>query len=80
MTVTTQRPLHEIAREIIDNWPRPYFRAVPYIRALTELTRIDDSYGADDGREMVVYFLANAKTWKGDVARRVKAELKELLK
>jgi len=28
----------------------------------------------------VRYFLSNATTWRGDTARRIKAELKEMLR
>ena len=44
------------------------------------LRDVTDAYGYDDGRSIVMYFLANASTWRGETAKRVKAELKELLK
>jgi hypothetical protein len=59
---------------------KPYFGAVPYLRAMHSLRDVTDAYGYDDGRSIVMYFLANANTWRGDTARRVKAELKDLLK
>ena len=34
----------------------------------------------DDGGSIVLYFLSNATTWRGEDARRIKAELKSLLK
>jgi len=43
------------------------------------LHEIADGYGMDDGDGLVRYFLANARTWRGEVAKRVKAELKEML-
>ena len=73
------RPLHEIAREIRADWKAPYFGAVPYLRAMSELSHIDDPYVREDGRGIVLYFLSNAKTWRGDTARRIKAELKGML-
>jgi len=76
----TARPIHVIAREIRENWPKPYFGAVPYLQAMYSLGSIDDTYGADDAKSIVLYFLANANTWRGDVARRVKAELKAMVK
>lgn len=72
------RPLHVIAAEIRKDWTRPYFGAVPYLDALAQLDRITDSYGLDDAAGLVAYFLANAGTWRGETARRVKAELKAL--
>lgn len=74
----SNRPLWAIAREIAKDWRNPYFGAVPYIRAMQSLETIDDKYGADDAKSIVLYFLSNAQTWRGDVARRVKKELKTL--
>ena len=74
------RDLSAIAYEILDNWHKPYFGAVPYIDAMTCLTSIDDNYGADPARQVVAYFLSNATTWRGETARRVKAELNAMLK
>jgi hypothetical protein len=79
-TTTTTRPLHVIAAEIQRDWPKPYFGAVPYLEAMGALTSIDDKFYYDDGVGVVSYFIANASTWKGDTARRVKAELKAMLK
>lgn len=72
------RPLHEIASEIRANWAKPYFGAVPYLEAMESLSGINDSYGCDSAESIVLYFLSNATTWRGDVARRVKAELKKM--
>lgn len=73
-----QRPLHEIAAEIIADWKRPYFGAVPYLDAMRYLDGTDDAFGEQDAGAIVAYFLNNAGTWRGPVARRVKAELKEM--
>jgi len=73
------RTLREIAIEICVDWQPPYFAAVPYLQAMLSLSNADDNYGADDGRTVVNYFLANAKTWRGETARRIKAELKSML-
>ncbi len=73
------RPLHVIAAEIRREWKNVYFGAVPYLDAMRTLNSIDEKYGYDDARSIVLYFLSNASTWRGDVARRVKAELKAIL-
>lgn len=73
------RKLYEVAAEIKKDWKRPYFGAVPYIDALLTLESTSDFYGYDSADDMVRYFLANAGTWRGETARRVKAELKSLL-
>lgn len=74
------RRLSEIARDIITAWPKPYFGAVPYIEAMRYLGSVDDMYGADDAETIVVYFLANATTWRGEAARAIKAELRSMIK
>lgn len=53
--------------------------AGPYLAAMLELKNIDDTYGSDDGRQIVAYFLSNATGWRGPAARQIKAELKRRL-
>jgi hypothetical protein len=74
------RPLYQIAKEIRQDWKKPYFGAVPYLEALEELTSIHERYGLDSGISIVLYFLGNAQTWRGETARRIKAELKAIVK
>lgn len=73
------RPLHEIAHEIREDWAKPYFGAVPYLEALAELSDIGERYYLDSASSVVRYFLSNATTWRGETARRIKAELKAML-
>ena len=75
-----ERSLKEIALEIRADWKNPYFGAVPYINAMALMNSVDDNFFADNGREVVIYFLANASTWRGEVARRIKKELNSLVK
>lgn len=74
------RPVDVIANEIIKDWKKVYFGAVPYLDAMRSLSTIDDMYGMDDGKSIIVYFLANAGTWRGETARNIKKELKEMIK
>mgnify|MGYP003652422666 CR=1 FL=1 len=74
------RPLSTIARDIRRNWPNMYFGAVPYADAMGSLDSISDSYGYDSGESIVRYFLSNAAQWRGEDARRIKAELKAMVK
>lgn len=74
------RKISEIAKEIKTEWKNPYFGAVPYLKAMSELSDISDNYGQDSAKSVVIYFLANAQTWRGDAAKRIKAELKNLIK
>jgi hypothetical protein len=74
------RPLSVIAKEIAADWKNLSPYAKPYLDAMRQLKSINDSYYADDARSVVLYFLSNASSWKGDTAKRIKAELKQLLK
>lgn len=80
------RDLSIIAREIEAAWRDPKtkvskvnYAARPYLDAMRTLDGPDDMYGYDDGRSIIRYFLSNATGWRGDDARRVKAELKGML-
>lgn len=79
------RPLSEIAREIRVDWSAqrkdkrvPVF-ADAYLRPMETLTAITDNYHMDTAVSVVAYFLSNAATWKGDTAKRIKAELNTIL-
>jgi hypothetical protein len=74
------RPIYIIAIDIIADWKKPYFGAVPYLSAMTKLQQVTDMYGEDSAKSIINYFLSNATTWRGEVARRVKKELKEMVK
>jgi len=76
----THRPLSEIASEIYADWTNVYFGATPYLEALSTLDQITDRFYEDDASDVVMYFLANATTWRGPVAKTIKAELKTILK
>lgn len=79
-TLQTTRPLSVIASEIRADWTNVYFGAKPYLDAMSSLNSINDNYYYDDARSVVLYFLANASTWRGDTARAIKAELKGMSK
>lgn len=76
----TPRPLFEIAKEIREAWPRVSPYAEPYLSAMEKLNFVNDNYGYDSGKSIVLYFLSNATSWRGEDARRIKNELKETLK
>ena len=76
----TVRPLSVIAAEISQTWPNVYFAAKPYLSAMRLLNTLDDRYVYEDASTVVLYFLSNATTWRGEDARRIKAELKAMVK
>jgi len=80
MTMTqTHRPLYEIAKEIRKDWgSKINFGAKPYLDALSTLDNVTDTYIMDSGKSIIIYFLSNASSWRGDTAKRIKSELKKI--
>jgi len=76
--MNTTRPLWQIAREIRKDWQKVSPYAQPYLEAMSSLDSITDNYGWDSAKSIVLYFLANAGSWRGETAKRVKAELKAM--
>ena len=80
------RTIREIGIEINRNFH--YYSTDPYVRAMIEEDYEDINSPADhtipvlrdSAREVVVRFLDNASTWRGETARRIKKELNALLK
>lgn len=76
---TQIRPLSEIAHEVYETWPKVNYAAKPYLQAMEQLDLITGAYGADSAASIVRYFLSNATGWRGEDAKRIKAELKEMV-
>jgi len=74
------RNLSEIAAEIRKDWKPVNFAARPYLEAMAELNSMKDMYYADSAKSVVLYFLSNASTWRGESAKRIKKELKAMVK
>lgn len=75
-----QRPIYEIAKEIKKEWgAKVYYGAAPYLDAMFYLAHPSDKYGFDTGSEILRYFLSNASTFRGENAKKLKAEIKEIL-
>ena len=73
------RQINHIAGEIEVDWVKVNYAARPYLDAMFRLQSIDDAYGYDTGRSVVAYFLSNASSYRGETARKLKAELKAML-
>jgi hypothetical protein len=80
LTDLASKNLSQLAHMVRRDWAATksgiYFGARPYLDAMGALSTIDNNYGADGGRSIVAYFLCNASTWRGPVAKAIKAELK----
>lgn len=87
---TEKRTFSEIAWEVLNLWTAKYGKnlpwslmcAHPYLEAMLECDTTDKNaqYYAETAESVVLYFLANITNWRGDDAKRIKAELKEMLK
>ena len=73
------RPISTIAAEIRKEWKKVNYAAVPYLDAMGSLNSINDQYYYDSGKSVVLYFLSNASSFRGDAAKRLKAELKAMV-
>jgi hypothetical protein len=76
----TKRTLRQIASDIDSTWSNVNYAARPYLNAMYSCNGIDDMYGMDSAKSIVLYFLSNASAWRGADAKRIKAELKALIK
>jgi len=82
---TQPRSISAIASEIYrlkHQWPqgRISIPAEAYLGPMLSIDKITDMYDQDPARDVVAYFLNNATVWKGEDARRIKAELNAMLK
>lgn len=75
------RSLQVIAQEIKADWKaqgKTFANAAPYRDAMQHMEKMTDSYFQDSAKSVVNYFLANASSWCGPVARRIKVELRNM--
>jgi hypothetical protein len=82
MTTTLKETVtvSEIARAIAKDWKtiNPY--AAEYLNAMLNIESVEDTYYADSAKSVVMYFLANASSYRGENARSYKALLKAMVK
>lgn len=74
------RTISDIAYDIRREWKNVNYAAKPYLEAMTSLETIYDTYIHDSAKGIVLRFLGNAGSFRGERAKALKAELKELLK
>lgn len=74
------RPIYKIASDISREWgSKTNYAAKPYLEAMFDLNTINDNYGLDSGKSIVLYFLSNASTFRGEKAKALKTELKAIV-
>ena len=72
------RSIRSIALDIRKEWAKVNYAAKPYLDAMMELNSINDKYYNDSAKSVVLYFLSNAASFRGERAKALKAELKAL--
>lgn len=72
--------LSQIAKLIVKDWGVPNYAAKPYLQAMANLSTVNDKYGLESGTSVVRYFLSNAASYRGELAKAIKAELRERVK
>jgi hypothetical protein len=80
MNNTIKRPVFKIAEEILNDWRAPHFAARPYLAAMLTINNELEQYGHDTAKNIILYFLSNASTYRGNIAKELKKELKLLIK
>jgi len=75
---TENRSIRAIALDIKKEWVKVNYAANPYLDAMLELDSINDKYYLDSAKSVVLYFLSNASSFRGEKAKALKAELKAL--
>lgn len=74
------RTISQIANDIRKDWKNINFAASPYLAAMLQMSSLDEKYGCDSGSSIVIYFLSNASSWRREVAKKIKKELRDILK
>ncbi|HEY1871417.1 MAG TPA: hypothetical protein VGG71_10175, partial [Chitinophagaceae bacterium] len=69
------KTLSEIAAIIDSDWSKQgkgvNYAALPYLNSMYSLKTINDVYGCDSAKSIIIYFLGNATSWKGETAKAV---------
>jgi len=79
-TLNERVTVSEIAYAIAKDWTNVSPYAADYLNAMKEIRSVEDNYYADSAKSVILYFLANAGSYRGDNARSYKALLKEMIK
>lgn len=73
------RALSTIAADVRRTWPKVSPYAKPYLDAMGSLDNLNQNFYEDSAQSVVLYFLSNTQSWRGEDAKRIKAELKSML-
>ena len=70
--------LYEVAKDIQRDWNKISPYAAPYLNAMRECSVPNDKFMHDDASSIVLYFLSNASSYRGENAKKYKLELKAI--
>jgi hypothetical protein len=79
-TLNERVSVSEIAHAIAKDWTNVSPYAKDYLEAMKSISSVEENYYADSAKSVILYFLANASTYRGENARSYKALLKEMIK
>jgi hypothetical protein len=79
-TLNERVTVSEIAQAIAKDWENISPYAKDYLEAMKNIHDVNGSYYADSAKSVVLYFLANASSYRGENARAYKALLKAMVK
>ena len=74
--MNTTRSISTIASEIRKDWKNIPACASAYLKPMFQLDKITDNYYSDDAKSILLYFLSNTNTWKGETAKKIKNEIR----
>ena len=75
-----ERTIHEIADEIVRDWRPMREELVPYVTRMLEIQRLEEAEDVEEAKHAVRYFLDHSGPWRGQVAGRIKSELRSMVK
>ena len=79
-TLNERVSVSEIAYAIDKDWANVSPYAKDYLNAMKTISNVEDNYYADSAKSVILYFLANASSYRGDNARAYKSLLKAMVK
>jgi len=71
--------ISQIAQIIVQDWKKVNFAAKPFLKAMLSLNTLEDDYGNESAESVVRRFLSNAGSWRGEIAKQVKAKLRNIV-
>ena len=74
-----QRSIADIADEIVRDWRPMREELAPYVSRMLELRSLAEADDVEEAKRAVRYFLDHSGPWRGEVAGRIKSELRAMV-